>query len=352
MKQTKWIVCAFLSIIFITPLILHAAQDNGVAHRVAALEAAVESLTTALETANSEIANLQSELATANTAITNLQTELADVQNNSVLALDQILTIGIDESGYPRALFNGVNVQIVNGLGATNGYPDAPATDDSALTQVNGLGNLFIGYNEGPPGGWPPQSREGSHNVVMGRYNSFSSFGGMVNGRHNNIAGPYANVIGGHSSKATDGIILDGSVSRANGGAIISGFYNETHGSDSVIIASKESGAQGGIVIGGINNGAGGAGVVISGSKNGANGFGVVISGEHNQADGYAVVTSGLDNHASGYSSVSAGEGNRASHSSSVSGGRFNNASGNWSSILGGEHQTTTTDYETIPAIP
>ena len=38
-----------------------------------------------------------------------------------------------------------VNVQIVNGLGATNGNPNFP---DSNSGTVNGLGNLIVGYNE------------------------------------------------------------------------------------------------------------------------------------------------------------------------------------------------------------
>ena len=42
----------------------------------------------------------------------------------------------------------GVNVQIVNGLDATNGYPPDPNSVDSGLTVVNGVGNLVVGYNE------------------------------------------------------------------------------------------------------------------------------------------------------------------------------------------------------------
>ena len=41
----------------------------------------------------------------------------------------------------------GVNVRIVNGLGATNGVPRAP--HDPAQAVTNGLGNLIIGYAEG-----------------------------------------------------------------------------------------------------------------------------------------------------------------------------------------------------------
>ena len=42
----------------------------------------------------------------------------------------------------------GINVQVVNGLGATNGYPTDPTTTGTALTSVNGLGNVIVGYND------------------------------------------------------------------------------------------------------------------------------------------------------------------------------------------------------------
>ena len=70
---------------------------------------------------------------------------------------------------------NAINVQIVNGLDSTNGYPTDPDSVDPVATVTNGLGNLIVGYNElGNPAG---DDRTGSHNVVIGHGNSFSSFG-------------------------------------------------------------------------------------------------------------------------------------------------------------------------------
>ena len=43
---------------------------------------------------------------------------------------------------------SGINVQVVNGLGATNGNPADPSSLDPLQTNVNGLGNLILGYNE------------------------------------------------------------------------------------------------------------------------------------------------------------------------------------------------------------
>ena len=48
--------------------------------------------------------------------------------------------------GFVRtAQISGINVQIVNGLGATNEYPDDP--NDFFINSVtNGVGNLIVGY--------------------------------------------------------------------------------------------------------------------------------------------------------------------------------------------------------------
>ena len=43
---------------------------------------------------------------------------------------------------------SGVNLQLVNGLEATNGHPADPTAIDPGLTTTNGVGNLIVGYNE------------------------------------------------------------------------------------------------------------------------------------------------------------------------------------------------------------
>ena len=93
--------------------------------------------------------------------------------------------------------FEGVNVQIVNGLGATNGDPDHPADEDDCIT--NGVGNLIVGYNE-PVGG--PTQRTGSHNLVVGLGHSYTGVGGQVVGYGNGILAPYASVVGGSGNQA------------------------------------------------------------------------------------------------------------------------------------------------------
>jgi hypothetical protein len=61
-----------------------------------------------------------------------------------------------------EVVVTGANLRIVNGLGTTE--------------TTNGLGNLIVGYNELRSGG--RNTRTGSHNVVVGEGNNFSSFGG------------------------------------------------------------------------------------------------------------------------------------------------------------------------------
>jgi len=94
---------------------------------------------------------------------------------------------------------SGVNLQIVNGLGATNGLPTDPSSTDPALTRTNGLGNLIVGYDE-VAGVRPSPFRTGSHNIVLGQRQSYTSFGGLLGGRGNTVAAPYGSIVGGEDN--------------------------------------------------------------------------------------------------------------------------------------------------------
>jgi hypothetical protein len=94
----------------------------------------------------------------------------------------------------------GANLHIVNGLGSTDCrdeqfelIPDCP----------NGLGNLIVGYNEPRLAPGQDNIRTGSHNVVVGSQHNFSSFGGLVAGRVNEINGQFAAVSGGEINTAS-----------------------------------------------------------------------------------------------------------------------------------------------------
>ena len=111
-------------------------------------------------------------------------------------------------------------MQIVNGLGATNGYPDDPVTNDPLLTTTNGVGNLIVGYNELRMLPFFPLSndRTGSHGVVVGTRNDYTSYGGLVAGDFNASSGPYSSVAGGNDNQALG---LYASISGGFGGRAI-----------------------------------------------------------------------------------------------------------------------------------
>jgi hypothetical protein len=109
-----------------------------------------------------------------------------------------------------EVIFEGCNVHVRSGAGAT----DAP---------VNGLGNLIVGYNEA----LPTQDRTGSHNLVVGRFHTYSSYGGLVAGEGNAVTGAGASVTGGVLNTARNFASVSGGrdntasgiYSRVSGGA-------------------------------------------------------------------------------------------------------------------------------------
>jgi hypothetical protein len=238
-------------------------DDRGLAQRVAALEAALAAT----------------------------QAELAYLKKNTVLELNGKLKL-TQQNGYATALFKGVNVQVVNGLGKTD--------------SINGLGNLIVGYNTARAGLnvrpvcsngeyqnpdacaangflWAENHKSGSHNIVGGDANAYSSFGGLVVGKWNAINNVYSSVSGGRNN------IASGFLSSVSGGQLntASSFFSSVSG-------------------GSRNTASGGSSSVSGGEFNAASDF-------------FSSVSGGFDNTAS-------------SPSSSVSGGRsiFANGISTW----------------------
>ncbi|PCJ79923.1 MAG: hypothetical protein COA49_10240 [Bacteroidetes bacterium] len=85
----------------------------------------------------------------------------------------------------------GANLIVNNGSGSTYG-------------EVNGLGNIIIGYNENE-GGFTDidggihadDLHTGSHNLIIGPGHTFTSTGGIVAGRNNTILSLSSSVLGG-----------------------------------------------------------------------------------------------------------------------------------------------------------
>jgi hypothetical protein len=95
--------------------------------------------------------------------------------------LERKLTPLTFDAATNEVVITGANLRLLNGLGSTE--------------TTNGLGNLIVGYNE--PRDGEETLRTGSHNVVVGTQHQFSSVGGLVVGRHNEIRGAFASVSGG-----------------------------------------------------------------------------------------------------------------------------------------------------------
>jgi hypothetical protein len=157
----------------------------------------------------------------------------------------RVVAAGID--GKPTVQFSGVNVQIVNGEGTTE--------------SANGEGNLVIGYDESPG----PQS--GSHNLILGVSQTFSSFGSILAGAENAATGPFASVTGGAQNHAE---ALASSVAGGKGNEIPkTGFWAAIGGGLKNLANSEESTVSGG----GENEAVNFVASVNGGHKNLASGF-------------------------------------------------------------------------------
>lgn len=229
-----------------------------------------------LATVESRLVAVEAENASLRSQVQAQETRLANLES---------LLVHFSRSGNEITI-SGANLNIVNGMGNTE--------------TTNSLGNLVIGYNEsrGPE---EPDIRTGSHMLVIGKWNDFSSFGGIVTGSYNETSARYASIIGGFRS------IASGNWSTVTGGA--------------ENVASRD--------------------------------FAAVSGGLENEASGFASwVGGGAQNSAiSDYSTVSGGELNVAGERASVSGGYSNTASGLYSSISGGQEHTATGPYDWIAGL-
>ncbi len=105
-----------------------------------------------------------------------------------------------------RVVFEGANVHIQSGSGAT---------DDGGVAPW-GLGNLIVGYDEARSS---LSDKSGSHNLVVGPNHNYPGVGGLVAGHQNAVVGSWASVTGGRYNEAI------GSYASVSGG-----IYNQASG--------------------------------------------------------------------------------------------------------------------------
>jgi trimeric autotransporter adhesin len=206
---------------------------------------------------------------------------------NKILPNIKYIPSGV--GGKPTIQFTGVNVQVVSGAGKTN-------------AAVNGEGNLVIGYDEntGAQRGGNPALQTGSHNLILGEEQEFTSYGGLLGGYVNSVTAAFASVTGGLDNVAS------GQRSSVTGGA----FNTASNFEASVNGGATNTASEGGATVNG-------------GEKNTASGFAATVNG-------------GGENISSGFRTA-------------VGGGGKNHASGEHASIFGGKELNATVPFEAIP---
>lgn len=196
-----------------------------------------------------------------------------------------------DEQGLPRVVFKAVNLQVLNGLGATNGNEDAPESNEPSEVNTNGLGNLIIGYNELRDGLNELNDRTGSHNLVMGQKQNFTSVAGFVAGKFNSVMAPYATVIGGRDNIAsgTHSSVSGGKSNVASGyiSTVSAGKFNTASANFSSVTGGhlNVASGEGSSVVAGLNNQAlGQQSSVCGGTSNTASGSSASVAGGYNNS--------------------------------------------------------------------
>ena len=140
-------------------------------------------LTTATTSANPRLDALRARADAAEQAIADLT---ADVEAALAKLADLEDTVALLRRDGNDIYLEGANLWINNGTGSTNGSPNA-------------LGNLVIGYNEQRP--FPPDnSRGGSHYLVLGLGNNFTTHQGIVAGQQSDVTGFIGSVLGGYGN--------------------------------------------------------------------------------------------------------------------------------------------------------
>jgi hypothetical protein len=204
--------------------------------------------------------------------------------------LPYVRFVGTGVAGKPTVQFSGVNVQIVNGEGQTE--------------STNGAGNLVIGYDENPGG----HKQTGSHDLILGEEQEFTSVAGIVAGFENAISAPFASVSGGERNTAS------GEFASVSGGEL-----------------NTASGEWGSVSGGELNKATGEGASVSGGAKNTASAFDASVSGGKEAKAGGA------------FSWIGGGAQNEIINK------ELPGEEGGYASIFGGKQLKTATDFSAIP---
>jgi trimeric autotransporter adhesin len=225
---------------------------------------------TTISSQGATIATLSSKLNSDEATIAAQGTTLSNAASVLAIAPYVSLTTGaMNGVTGPNIVFQGCNVHVRDGSGATNCNPSSV---NSMGTQT-GLGNLIVGYDER----YSTEPRGGSNNLIVGIYHTFTGAGSFVDGRANTISAEYAAVSGGVGNTASaEGAAVSGGVSNqatAMWSAVSGGTYN---------VASNYEAS----VSGGVHNTASGQYSSVSGGGGTTAAIGLTVSGSAGWAAG------------------------------------------------------------------
>ena len=162
------------------------------------------------------------------------------------------------ESDSENLILDGCNLHVRDGTGKS----------DHLAEPTNGLGNVFIGYNEANF----QSVKTGAHNLIMGPYHTYTGYGGIAMGYKNKIDKGYSAAIGGQINWAME-----------NSAVTIGGGSNRAYEHHSVTVGGQDLVASGAnaVVVGGFMNTASGFhSVAMGGSGNDeAGNFGALMEG-------------------------------------------------------------------------
>lgn len=201
----------------------------------------VYNLTIRIDNLSNRVDNLSNQVNSLLTNVNNISSNIDNLSNR----------VGGFESLFANVTrqeddiyFDSTNVHIRSGTGSTGG-------------NINGLGNLIIGYNELRYDG--TDNRTGSNNLILGLNNNYKSYGGIIGGVWNEISGQTSSVTGGTLNTA--------SLYRS---VVTGGYNNSASGGFSVVSggASNMASASASSVSGGSNNIASGDQSSVSGGQN------------------------------------------------------------------------------------
>lgn len=216
---------------------------------------------TALKT---KVSALESDNASLKTKVSALESDNARLQTKVSALEDKLSKVSYDATGMngkPTLKIDGANLQVVSGSAATDGA-------------INGLGNLFIGYNENAG------TQTGSHNLILGSQQTFTSYGGVIAGHANTLSGAFANVFGQFNTATAFASSVTGGIANTASGrwsSVLGGQGNTASGDGSSVSGGNSNTTTGIIssVSGGYSNTASGSESSILG------GHGITVSAQY-----------------------------------------------------------------------